>query len=1216
MARLAISVLGSFQVMLDGVPVTTFETDKARALLAYLAVEAGRPHRREGLGALLWPERPESAARNNLRQTLFRLRNSIADQGADPPYLTVTSQDVQFNLHSDCCLDVIEFGTRLEACWRHHPQEGSLCQACLQSLQAAVDLYQGDFLSGFSLPDCPQFEWWLLTQQEAYHRQALETLTLLGSHYELNQEYAQASRFVEGAIELEPWREVTHRQMMRVLALGGQRSAALRQYQECRRILKRELGIEPSSESVRLFKRIRDGRLDTGALKDKVRGPTVVEPLTSGVPGTFVAREEELAKLEYSLAAALAGQGRVVFVTGEAGSGKTSLIGEFTRRSLQAHEGLLAAGGSCNAYAGWGNAYLPFVECLRMLSGDVDASQVSCLFSEELIQRQWASFPAVLQAVLEAGPDLVGTLLPGQALVQYARAAAGLDDSWLDQLETLLAGTPEDQPLDSLGEQPAAGEERLVQAGAGSVPLNQAELFDQVTQVLQTLSRRYAVILVLDDLQWADQASLNLLFHLGRRLTGSRILVICAYRPEDVALGREGARHPLEPVVNELQALFGEQPVDLSKADGRSFVGALVDSEPNVLGPGFRQTLTHHTGGHPLFTVDLLRGLQERGDLVKDGQGRWATEAELNWEALPTRVEAVIAERLGRLAPDSKALLGAASVQGETFTAEVLARAVGMDVAQVGRRLSGELGRQHRLVRALGRRRLSSQSLSQYCFRHFLYQLYLYQDLDEVERARLHQVTGEALETISEIQSGEPAIAQASPVNLAWHFEQAGIKEKAIGYLRKAGTQSYMLAANDEAIAHYSRALQLVESLPQTPEGARQELEIQLFLGAPLVSLKGYAATELGQLFTHAYDLALQTGDRELIFTAQFLLNMFYFFKADYGKSLELGTDLSSIAEEAQNELLVQHGCLSLGVTRLYLGDSTAAQGYLEKVIAISVPPERNLLSSLMGETSLLAGLVFQSHALWLLGYPTQSLKRCLEARALVQGLEYPYSLAIVLGYGVCMQHLLRREYHLVQAYGEELLELSKEKGFGMFQAWGMIFLGRAQVEHGEVEAGLANLRQGLAEYQSTGQKMSLSFLLLILAEAYVESGQVEKGLEAVEHALVFIEETGERFAEAEVLRVKGELLAHKQDQTVGNGEVGENYQQVEECFRRAIEVSRKQQAKSWELRAVISLAGLLRIQSREAEAIARLEEITAWFTEGVDTPDMKEAQTLLDSLR
>ncbi|MCJ7557145.1 MAG: AAA family ATPase, partial [Gammaproteobacteria bacterium] len=747
MPHLEITTLGAIQASLDGQRLASFGTDKVRALLVFLAVEAYHPHRREALAGMFWADRPTAAARNNLRQALYRLRESIHDQGSGSPCLLVTANEIQFNPGCDYWLDVDQFSAHLAAYLAHHPGGLSLCQGCLEGLCAAVGLYGGDFLAGFSLPDCPQFEWWLLTQQELYHHQVLEALASLGSYYESCGDYHQACSYAQKEIEIEPWRETAHRRRMHALALSGERNEALRQYESCRAILARELGVEPSLETVRLYKRVRDGRLNSGTLKATVHIPEAVEALTSSVTGTFVAREAELARLETCLAAALAGQGRVVFVTGEAGSGKTSLIGEFARRSLQAQEGLLAAGGSCNAYAGRGNAYLPFVECLRMLSGDVEASQVSCLFSEELLQHQWAASPAVLQSLLEAGPDLVGTLLPGQALLQHARAAAGADDSWLGQLESLLASAPGDQPPDS--------------PGAGSASLNQADLFDQVTQVLQTLSRRHALILALDDLQWADQASLNLLFHLGRRLTGSRILLICAYRPEDVALGREGARHPLEPLVNELQALFGERPVDLSKADGRAFVDALVDSEPNVLGAGFRHTLAHHTSGHPLFTVDLLRGLQERGELVKDRQGRWTAGAALNWETLPTRVEAVIAERLGRLAPESEALLAAASVQGETFTAEVLARAVGMEVAQVGGRLSGELSRQHRLVRALGRRRSSSQSQSRYCFRHFLYQLYLYQNLDEVERARLHQVTGEALETLTEDHSGEAAIAQA-----------------------------------------------------------------------------------------------------------------------------------------------------------------------------------------------------------------------------------------------------------------------------------------------------------------------------------------------------------------------------------------------------------------------------------------------------------------------
>ncbi len=220
-----------------------------------------------------------------------------------------------------------------------------------------------------------------------------------------------------------------------------------------------------------------------------------------------------------------------------------------------------------------------------------------------------------------------------------------------------------------------------------------------------------------------------------------------AYRPEEVAIGRDGERHPLEPVLNEFQRDFGDMTVDLRRAERWDFMEALLDSEPNRVGRPFREMLYRQTRGHPLFTVELLRGLQERGDVVQDSEGQWVEGPELDWETLPARVEAVIAERIGRLAQPLQAALRVASVEGEVFTAEVVAQVQAADGREVVSLLSGELDRRHRLVRAQAIERLGQQRLSRYRFRNYLFQKYLYDNLDEVERTYLHEDVGRALET-------------------------------------------------------------------------------------------------------------------------------------------------------------------------------------------------------------------------------------------------------------------------------------------------------------------------------------------------------------------------------------------------------------------------------------------------------------------------------------
>jgi DNA-binding SARP family transcriptional activator len=278
MPCLEITTLGAFQTKLEGQSLAAFHTDKARALLVILAVEAARPHRRETLACMFWPERPAVVARNNLRQALYRLRNALGEPASGSQFLRITPKEIQFDPGSDYWLDVKQFSNHLAAYSDHHAGGLAICEHCLIELRAAVALYGGDFLSGFSLPGCPQFDWWLLGRQEFYHRQVLEALACLGGYYESSQDYHQAATVAQKKIELEPWRETAHRRLMRALALGGNPGAALRQYETCRRILMAEMGIEPSTRTKKLFEQIRLGSMpgqDEGEdERELVRPPT------------------------------------------------------------------------------------------------------------------------------------------------------------------------------------------------------------------------------------------------------------------------------------------------------------------------------------------------------------------------------------------------------------------------------------------------------------------------------------------------------------------------------------------------------------------------------------------------------------------------------------------------------------------------------------------------------------------------------------------------------------------------------------------------------------------------------------------------------------------------------------------------------------------------------------------------------------------------------
>ena len=253
MAHLALHLLGSFRVTLDGRPVTAFKSNKVRALLAYLAVEADQPHRREVLAGLLWPDWPDSDAFSNLRYALSDLRRVIGDRTSEPPYLLITRDTLQFNPSSDYSLDarpIVELG-----------DETATHSADLGQLERAVALYRGSFLEGFSLDDSAVFEQWTLFTRERLARQVSSARHRLATTYEQRGEFARAQSCARRQIELEPWDEVAHQQLMRTLALGGQRSAALAHYETCRRLLAEELSVEPAVETTLLYEQIRDGKL-------------------------------------------------------------------------------------------------------------------------------------------------------------------------------------------------------------------------------------------------------------------------------------------------------------------------------------------------------------------------------------------------------------------------------------------------------------------------------------------------------------------------------------------------------------------------------------------------------------------------------------------------------------------------------------------------------------------------------------------------------------------------------------------------------------------------------------------------------------------------------------------------------------------------------------------------------------------------------------------
>jgi DNA-binding SARP family transcriptional activator/tetratricopeptide (TPR) repeat protein len=1188
---------------LDGQPVEGLNSYHLRALLAYLAVDSRRVHSREQVASLLWSERPDREALSALRYALSNLHYALADRWAPAPFLLVTRTHVQFNPASDHWLDVAEFQDLRDS-------------SDVADLERAAALYRGPFLDGFSLADSPVFEEWMLLKGEEIQRNLLLLLDRLTALQMSRRETGEAARWARRQLELEPYREQAHRQLMRALALGGERSTALAHYEACRRLLAKELGCEPEDETQALYAQIRDGALPQPQLTPLILSEspqlalpgTRMGPAASGSVFRFVARQGELSKLGSLLGQALAGRGSVALISGEAGSGKTALLEEFSRQAGQAHADLIALRGRCSAHGGAGDPYLPFREILQTLAGDVESKRAGGTLSPEGARRVWEALPIVGAALVEHGPDLIDSFVPGEALMQRVESfvnPAGVA-RWHKKLREILARAPE------------------------SALASQPDLFAQLTQVLYTLSMRAPLLVAIDDLQWADSGTEALLFHLGRRLAGSRILLVCACRPQEHGaaqadqVAKPGFSPGIRAVLQELSRQWGDILVDLDQADGWAFVDAYVDSEPNRLDADFRHRLYDHTGGNPLFTVELLHSFERQGMLVQDEAGRWIETPGVDWTYCPPQVEAVIAGHLADLPDDDQALLQTAAVQGEQFVAEVVAQVLVWDEEAVVRRLSGPLRNRHRLVDAVSLERLASSGrrLSHYRFRHVLLQHSAYDGLDEVRRPQLHEATGRALEAVYATEAEKP---QGLATALARHYEAAGLHLAAARLLHDAGHQAMRLSAFRQALDLFDHGLTLLADEPPSSE----HREIERLLGAarlgPLHNLGGAGGVELASGLRQA--TAVGAGDATgrprllmLLSEGQLLVS-----QGQLEKSLAKATQMLDLATQWGDMNFIGFAHWQTGFIFTLMGKLQEAQKQFDWVLNWITPEREVELRTVIGFGVAAQALSFSAIGLWLLGYPEQARARCIQAvtDAIERGDPYGQAFALVSDCNVLF--LVRIDETALQERSELSYQLCLQQGFVMWQPYMEVLFGWLAVMQGEDLASIDRIQRAIAGWQVKGMAIGMPFLTTVLVDGCLAvarrinasgdtAGAKERnrllatGLEAIELLIGPEIPFGQNF-QPELYRLKGELLLERN----GLAAAGEAL----ECFGQSMQISREQKALAWELRAAISL---VRLRQRQGEACAAelvearqlLMDLYASFTEGFNFPDLQEAAALI----
>lgn len=1155
MSGLQISLFGPFQVNVDDQPAVGFLSDKVRALLAYLAVEQSRPFRREALAGLFWPEQPEKKARANLRRALFNLRQVIHDE--DGRYLQISRQTIQFKQQSDAQIDVINFLEQLV------DPEPSLAQ-----LEKAISYINGRFLEGFSINDSIAFEEWALLNREHFQQQILDCLNRLTHYYERHNQYDEGLQFAWQQVALEPWHESGQRQLLRLLTYAGQRATAVSHFERLQRELFVELGITPETETVQLAQQIREGTF-ANTTKD---APPFFHDTQLTLPRPFVAREAEMKKLSDHLETAVAGQNHVVFITGEAGSGKTRLLHTFAQAAQTEKPHLIPLFGECQAQTGQVDPYLPFRAMLAQLVGHIEPLWQAGTLNRAQASRLWALRDTAVDQLINQAPDLIGTF------INRAQLPAPYKNR-----ETAVSAPP------------------------------QIVLFEQLTCLLQTISQHGPLLLLLDDLQWADSGSIDLLLHLDRQLAGYPLFIIGTFRPEEVT--QSGSqRHPLTRLWHTFTETYGDIEIELNQAEGRPFVDAWLDSEPNRLEESFRQTLYQQTKGHALFTIELVTEMQEKGELIRDSDGYWQVSEQVRWNRLPIRVEAVIAERMQRLPSQLDLILTTAAIQGETFLAEAVAELSNIALPEIIRQLSQVLSRSHQLVAPLGRQRIGADFVSVYRFRHNLFQTYLYDRLDSIERAVLHERTGEVLE---QIYVSDAELLTAVAGQLAWHFEKGGRWQNAINYRQKAGNHALKVSANEEAVSHFREALKLLDHLPATTGHYQQELDLQLALGAALLALKGYAAPEVKDIFERARDLSSQNDSEQQLVTALFWLTSYYSVSGDLQSASSIAQQMIDITKKGGVEsLYIVMAHVLKGLPLFFMGRLPQALHHFEQALSAYNPDTHREIAYIIGQDPGISSHIWASHVLFHMGDLNRAETHLETANALIGSLNHPHTAVFTLLLSGTPYNCYSPDFEKSLTYCQKALELAKKGHFFHWQTLSQFNVAYVRAQQAIIanqsdlsiflDASISQMKVCLENEYQSGSRLGMTSRFILLADLYGRAGEIDSGFDLLAKAAEFVDKYQERYFEPELFRVKGFLHLAENDETA-----------AEQCFHQAIKVAQGQRARLWELKATIDLCQLWQKQGKDKQIEARtcLSKLIDTFPDYSMLPTVQSARILMASL-
>jgi serine/threonine protein kinase/predicted ATPase len=724
---------------------------------------------------------------------------------------------------------------------------------------------------------------------------------------------------------------------------------------------------------------------------------------------------------------------------------------------------------------------------------------------------------------------------------------------------------------------------------------SQPAMLREFGNFLVEASRLGAFVLFIDDVHWADVSTVDLLAHIGRQCCNLRVLVIVTYRPTELLLGP----HPFHGVKHELQGKGVCTELSLGFLGRHDIERYLNLAFPNHSFPlDFAEAIHARTEGSPLFMVELLRYLRERGVIANDG-GRWALTSELPdlRRHLPETVRGMISRKLERLTEDDRRLLSAAAVQGAEFDSTVIAGALNLDAADVEERLQA-LDRVHGLVRLEREYEFPDRTLTmRYAFVHFLYQQALDADLSPTRRSMLGASLARILEGHYSAGSAEAA------AQLGYLYEVGRDYGRAARHCALAAANAARLYAHREAAEIARRGLRLLATLPDTPERATLEIQLQTLLGLQLQVAYGFASFDATRAYARARELHRSVPGAPPLFPVLWGLWLAAKARSELPLARNLAAELQTLAAQLNDPNLAMQADQALAVTTLCLGETAATLQHMQQGTALYNYERHRTHSFHFGQDPCVACQSFGAVALCLRGQPEAAVELGLEAMQLSHQLSQPSSQALALFFAA-MVHQLRRDPVKAHACTEGCAAFASLHGLSFWQAGSSVLGGWALAGCGKAEEGLDRLERGLNDWDATGSVTYKTYLLGLLAEVLIDVGQVERASRVLNDALALVRQTSEGLYEAELHRLRGELLVREANDTVMRSSENE--------FRQALDLAHSQGAKLLELRAAVSLCRLAKRVDSGLDAKKRLSEIYSTFTEGFETLDLSDARAIM----